>query len=76
VQHNGKLSEPIAMRSGVKQGRLLSLISFLRTLDIMMTNAIDRKKGIQRGLHIRLEDVGFTDDLYIRRRVLKAWEHS
>jgi hypothetical protein len=45
VEHNGKLSEPIMTRAGVKQGCLLSPILLLMVLNIMMTKAMNRKKG-------------------------------
>jgi hypothetical protein len=34
-------------------------------LDIIMTKAMNRKKGIQRGPYDRLEDLNFADDICI-----------
>jgi hypothetical protein len=55
VEHNGKLSEPIMAKAGVKQGCLLLPILFLMVLDIMMTKAMNRKKEIQWELYDRLK---------------------
>jgi hypothetical protein len=49
VEHNGKISEPIMAKAGVKQGYLLSPILFLMVLDIMMTKAMNRKKRYTMG---------------------------
>jgi hypothetical protein len=43
-EYNERLSEPIAVESGVKQGCLFSPTLFLMLLNIMMTNAMNRKK--------------------------------
>jgi hypothetical protein len=49
VKNNGKLSEPIIVESGVKQGCLLLPILFLMVLDIMMTKAMNKKKRYTTG---------------------------
>jgi hypothetical protein len=74
VEHNGKLSEPIMAKAGVKQGCLLSPILFLMVLDIMMTKAINRKKCIQWGLYDRLEDLDFADDICLLAQSFKDME--
>jgi hypothetical protein len=74
VEHNGKLSESIIVESGVKQERLLLPILFLMVLDIMMTKAMNRKKCIQWGLHYKLQDLDFADDICILALSFKDME--
>jgi hypothetical protein len=74
VEHNGKLSEPIIVESGIKQGCLLSPTLFLMVLDIMMTKAMNRKKGIQWGLYDKLEDLDFADNICIVVQSFKDME--
>jgi hypothetical protein len=66
VEHNGKLSGP-------NQGCLLSPTLFLMVLDIM-TKAMNRKKGIQWGLHDKLEHLDFADDICILAQSFKDME--
>jgi hypothetical protein len=57
-------TETISMRSGERQGCLLSPILFLTVLDIIMTKTTaKRKRGIYWNFSERLEDLNFTDDL-------------
>ena len=51
------------MRSGVRQGYLLSPLLFLVALDWVMRTAFDRKRGIQWTFTTSLEDLEFADDL-------------
>jgi hypothetical protein len=74
VEHNGKFSEPIIVESGVKQGCLLTPILFLMVLDIMMTKAMNRKKGIRWGPYDRLENLDFADDICILAQSFKDIE--
>jgi hypothetical protein len=71
VEHNWKLSEPIIVESGVKQGCLLSHILFLMVLDIMMTKAMNRSKGIQWRPYDKLEDLDFADSICILAQSFK-----
>jgi hypothetical protein len=73
VEHNGKLSEPIIVESGVKQGCLLSPVLFLMVLDIMMTSD-EQDKGIQWGLYDKLEDLDFSDYICILAQSFKDME--
>jgi hypothetical protein len=61
--HEGKLSEPFRIRTGVRQGCLLSPIIFLMVLDGVMRKATRRPRGLRWGLTDRLEDIDFADDL-------------
>jgi hypothetical protein len=49
VEHNGKLSEPMTVKSGVKQGCLLLPILFVVVLDNMMTKTMSRKQIVYNG---------------------------
>jgi hypothetical protein len=74
IEHNRKLSEPIIVESRVKQECLLLPILFLMVLDIMMTKAMNRKKGIQWGPYDKLEDLDCTDDVCILAQSFKYME--
>lgn len=63
VIHNNRLSDPFPIRSGVRQGCLLSPIIFLMVLDGVMRKVTSQRGGIQWGLTERLEDIDFADDL-------------
>ena len=63
VVHNGQRTQPLYMRTGVRQGRLLSSLLFLVALDWLTRTAFDRKRGIQWSLTASLEDFDFADDL-------------
>ena len=64
VVHEGRVSEPIYVQTGVRQGFILSPTIFLIVIDAVMRNVNrDRRRDIQRGLVNRLEDLDFADDL-------------
>ena len=63
VIHNGQKTQPLNMRTGVRQGCLLSPLLFLVALDWVTRTAFDRKRGIQWTLRTSLEDLYFADDL-------------
>jgi len=64
VIHNGKLSEPFTVQTGVRQGCLLSPTIFLIVIDwIMRQSTAGRKMGIQWTLSKHLEDLDFADDI-------------
>ncbi|KAL9952828.1 hypothetical protein ACROYT_G040141 [Oculina patagonica] len=61
---DGNLSEWFPVKSGVRQGCIISPILFLLTIDwIMRTTTADRPRGIQWTLFSQLEDLDFADDL-------------
>ena len=63
VVHNGQKTQPLNMRTGVRQGCLLSPLLFLVALDWVTRTAFDRKGGIQWTFMTSLEDLDFADDL-------------
>ena len=74
VEHRGKLSQPFAVNSGVRQGCLLSPILFIIALDSMLREATNRKRGIQWGLNSRLEELDYADDLCLLAESLRDME--
>nr|KAG5707271.1 hypothetical protein BaRGS_000045 [Batillaria attramentaria] len=64
VIHDGKLTEPFTVRTGVRQGCILSPTIFLMVVDWVMRQATDgRKTGIQWTFSKQLEDLDFADDI-------------
>nr|KAG5698609.1 hypothetical protein BaRGS_027120 [Batillaria attramentaria] len=64
VIHDGKLTEPFTVRTGVRQGCILSPTIFLMVVDWVMRQATDGKRtGIQWTFSKQLEDLDFADDI-------------
>ena len=64
VNHAGQLSESFEVKTGVRQGCLLSPFLFLLVIDwIMKTTTEGRNNGIQWTLTTQLDDLDFADDL-------------
>ena len=64
VVHGGTLSDGFEVKTGVRQGCLLSPFLFLLAIDwIMKTTTEGRNNGIQWSLWKQLDDLDFADDL-------------
>lgn len=64
VVHNGSLTEPFTITTGVRQGCLLSPFLFLIVIDwIMRETTKDKKRGLQWSLMEQLEDIDYADDI-------------
>jgi hypothetical protein len=61
VKHQGSLTEPIQVKSRVRQGCLLSPIIFLSVMDEVMRKVIgNHRRGITRSLQVQLEDLEYA----------------
>ena len=61
---DGTLTDTFQVRTGVKQGCVLSPFLFSIAIDWIMKNTIkEGKRGIQWTLTERLEDLDFADDI-------------
>jgi hypothetical protein len=64
ISHEGKLSEFLEVRNGVRQGCIISPTLFLIILDRVMRRMKGlRKRGIQWNMKERLEDLDYADDI-------------
>ena len=64
VTHTGRLTDSFQVKTGVRQGCLLSPFMFLVAIDwIMKTTTKNRRNGIQWTLWSQLDDLDFADDL-------------
>ncbi|XP_059157946.1 uncharacterized protein LOC131942222 [Physella acuta] len=63
VIHKGKLTKPITVTTGVRQGCMLSPMIFLMVIDLIMLRATKNDTGIQWSFTKRLEDLDFADDI-------------
>ena len=64
VIHDGKLTEPFSVQTGVRQSCLLSPIIFLMVVDwVMKQSTAEQETGIQWTLNKQLEDLDFADDI-------------
>ncbi|KAI0219914.1 hypothetical protein LSAT2_028559 [Lamellibrachia satsuma] len=64
VIHEGQLTKNFAVRTGVRQGCLLSPFLFILVIDwVMKTATKEKRNGIQWTMPTQLDDLDFADDL-------------
>ena len=64
MRHDGEQTEWFHVKTGVRQGCVISPTLFLVVIDWMMRKVTsDRPRGITWGLTARLEDCDFADDI-------------
>ncbi|CAH8593510.1 unnamed protein product [Schistosoma intercalatum] len=64
IVHGGQLTKSFEVKTGVRQGCLLSPFLFLPVIDwIMKTSTSEGKRGIQWTSKMQLDDLDFADDL-------------
>ena len=64
VIHEGQLSKNFEVRTGVRQGCLLSPFLFILVIDwVMKTATKEKRNGIQWTMLTQLDDLDFADDL-------------
>ena len=64
ISHEGKLSDFIEFRKGVRQGCILSATFFLLMLDRVMKRVKGLvKRGIQWSMKEKLEDLDYADNI-------------
>jgi len=70
ISHEGKFSDFIEVRNGVRQGCILSPTLFMLILDRVMRRMKGlRKRGIQWSMKERLEDLDYADDICLLAQI-------
>ena len=73
VRHEGKQSEWFHMKTGVRQGCVISPVLFLVVIDWVMERATgEQPRGLVWGLTARLDDCDFADDIALLSHTLKS----
>ena len=77
IAHAGQMSDRFEVRTGVRQGYLLSPFLFLLVIDwIMKITTTGRNNGIQWTLWTQLDDLDFADDLVLLPQPDAGQDHS
>ena len=77
VVHGGQLTEAFEVRTGVRQGCLLSPFLFLLAIDwIMQKTTSNKRNGIQWTPWTQLDDLDFADDLALLSHTQKQMQEK
>jgi hypothetical protein len=76
VIHDGNLTEPFTVTTGIRQGCILSPLLFLMVIDWVSKTAYKEPKGIQWTLQTRLEDLDFADDICMLSHRYQDMQHQ
>ena len=77
VIHEGKLTESFDVKTGVKQGCLLSPFLFLLAIDYIMRESTEGKRnGIQGTMWQQLDDLYFADDIALISSTLQQMQEK
>ena len=76
VIHDGNLTEPFIVTTGVRQYCLLSPLLFLMVIAWVSKTTYKEPKGIQWTLHTRLEDLDFADDICMLSHRYQDMQHQ
>jgi len=77
VRHDGEQTEWFRVKTGVRQGCVISPTLFLVVVDWMMRRVTrDRLRGITWGLTARLEDCDFADDIALLTHTQKDMQEK
>ena len=71
VVHETSFTDPFHIKTGVKQGCLLSPTLFLLVIDWITKQTFNKPRGIQWTMTRRLEDLDFADDLALLSHQIK-----
>ncbi|CAH8505835.1 unnamed protein product [Schistosoma guineensis] len=77
IAHGGQLTKSFEVKTGVRQGCLLSPFLFLLVIDwIMKTSTSEGKHGIQWTSRMQLDDLDFADDLALLSQTQQMQEKT
>ena len=76
VIHKGKLSPAFSVKTGVKQGCILSPIIFTLAIDWIMRQSTQGRNGLQWTPTTQLHDLDFADDIVLLTQAFKHMQEK
>ncbi|KAH9584422.1 hypothetical protein MS3_00006030, partial [Schistosoma haematobium] len=77
IVHGGQLTKSFEVKTGVRQGCLLSPFLFLLVIDwIIKTSTSEGKRGIQLTSKMQLDDLDYADDLALLSQTQKQMQEK